>query len=86
MHVEGHPIEILAIDKAVRTDPGRQGEPVALFTFRPQPERCVDTWVLLITPEQCLRIVDTMREFLDDPESWLHLTRKQQEELRSKCL
>ena len=85
MHVEGHPIEILAMEKARCADPGpTDGDPLCLLTFRPHPDKCRDTWVLMITPEQCVRIRDTMDSFLNDPESWLHLTEARQQEIRAQ--
>jgi hypothetical protein len=86
MHVAGYLIEILAIDRARCTDPGNEGAPLCLFTFRPQPDRCLDTWVLMLTPEQCLRIADTLQGFLNDPNSWLYMPQEDQNEMRTKCL
>ena len=80
MNVDGHPIEILSLDKAHCADPGREGEPLCLFTFR--PEKCLENWVLMITPEQCVRIRDALDDFLNDRDSWLYLPRKRQKELR----
>jgi hypothetical protein len=82
MHIEGHTIEILSLDRARCTDPGSEGTPLCLFSFRPQPDKCLDTWVLMLTPEQCLRIADTLYGFLNAPESWLYVPPEQQRELR----
>ena len=81
MHVEGHPVEILALERARCTDPGpTNGNPICLLTFR--PHRTMDRWVLMLTPEQCVRIRDTLNEFLNDPDSWLHLPKEKQREMR----
>ena len=84
MNVEGHPIEILSIDTARSADPATEGDPLCLFTFRPHPQRnCMDTWVLLLTLEQSLRIHDAIAKFMDDPDSWLYLTEEQREEMKT---
>ncbi len=82
MQVEGHPIEILAIQRARSADPETQGQPRCLFTFRPEDN--LANWVLMLTPEQCLRIRDTLDEFLNDQESWLYVPKAQQREMRTR--
>jgi hypothetical protein len=41
----------------------------------------MDHWVLTITPEQCVRIRDTLNEFLNDRDSWLYLSKSQQRDI-----
>ena len=82
MQVEGYPIEILAIERARSSDPESQGQPRCLFTFR--PEGNLEHWVLMLTPEQCVRLRDTMNEFLNDRDSWLYVPKAQQQEMRTK--
>ena len=80
MQVEGHPIEILAIERACPADPETQGQPLCLFTFR--PEGNLESYVLMLTPEQCVRVRDTLDEFLNDPDSWLHLPVESNREMK----
>jgi hypothetical protein len=80
MNIDGHPVEILALAKAHCADPGREGEPLCLFTFR--PESNMDRWVLMLTREQCVRIRDTLDDFLNDRESWLYVPKRRQREMR----
>jgi hypothetical protein len=85
MQIEGHRLEILAIEAAHCADSGpTNGDPLCLFTFRPTPKDR-GNWVLMWTPEQCLRIRDTLDEFLNDPESALFLPLEKQEEIRAWC-
>jgi hypothetical protein len=80
MVIEGHPVEILAIERARRTDQGDEQPPVCLFTFR--PDKVMDSWVLMLTPEQCVRLRDTLNEFLNDKESWLYVSKARQRKLK----
>ena len=70
----GHPVEILALEKGRSMD-----RPMALVTMRLHPERgrleCV---MLMFTKEQCLRLRDTLDDFLCDPDSWLFVPPEQQ--------
>lgn len=82
MRIDGHPIEILSIDRAHRTDCGDERPPVCLLTFRIQPDKSLESWVLMITPQQCVRLRDTLNAFLNDEESWLYLPKARQQELK----
>ena len=84
MNVEGHPVEILALEVALLLDPGAtNGNPLCLFSFRPQPDKCLHNWVLMLTREQCVRIRDTLNEFMNDKECWLFVSKVRQREMRS---
>lgn len=82
MQVEGHLIEILAIERARSADPGTEGHPLCLFTFRPKGN--LGNWVLMLTSDQCVRFRDTLDDFLNDQESWLFLSEAQQQEMREQ--
>jgi len=83
MHVDGHRLEILAIETAQCADPGpTNDDPLCLFTFRPTPKDR-GNWVLMWTPEQCVRIRDTLDKLLNDLESALFLPLEKQEEIRT---
>lgn len=73
----GHPIEILAFTRGQS-----EGKPVALFEFRPHPEESREKVGIMLTQEQCLRLRDTMNEFLNDRDSWLYLPRAKQKGMR----
>ena len=60
-NVPTFPVEILALERS--TD---QGRPICLFTYRLHPEVCVNRWMIMLTPEQCIRIRDTLDGFLND--------------------
>ena len=75
----GHPIEILAFTRG-RSD---SNEPVALLQFRVHPEEGGrEVLGLMLTREQCVRVRDTMNEFLNDRDSWLYLPRSAQRQLK----
>ena len=74
----GHPIEMVAFTRG-RSD---FNEPVALFQFRPHPEESREVLGLMLTQEQCVRIRDTMNDFLNDKESWLYLSRTDQKAMK----
>lgn len=72
--VYSHPVEICALER------GRhQGRPVALVTFRPDPEECLDRATIMLTQEQVVRMRDTLDRFLNDKESWLYMPLEEQE-------
>jgi len=73
----GHPIEILALTRGQS-----EGKPVALFEFRPHPEECRDVVGLMLSQEQCVRLRDTMNDFLNDRESWLFMPKAQQKAIK----
>lgn len=77
----GHPVEILAIGKGRCTEPGRyEGIPMALLTLRLHPEEdSREVLSLMFSPEQCVRLRDTMDQFLCDPASWLHVAWEEQQ-------
>ena len=83
MNIEGHPIEILALETANCADPGpTNGDPLCLFTFRQKPNKGPSPWVLMLTPEQCVRIRDTLDNlFLNDPEWVIYVPSEKQEEI-----
>ena len=74
----GHPIEIISFTRG-RSD---LNEPVALLQFRPHPDERRDVLGLMLTQEQCVRIRDTMNEFLNDRDSWLYLSRTAQKAMK----
>jgi hypothetical protein len=69
----GHPIEILAFTRG-QSD----GLPVALVELRVHPEENTEIVGLMLSQQQCVRIRDTMNEFLNDKESWLYLPKAKQ--------
>jgi hypothetical protein len=75
--VPAFPVEILALERG--TD---QGKPICLFTYRLHPEICVNRWMIMLTPEQCIRIRDTLDGFLNDQDSWLYTPKAKQREMR----
>jgi hypothetical protein len=85
MRLEGHPIEILSIERAKSADEATKGNPVCVFTFRDHPEKGgLERHVLMITQDQCVRIRDSMDDFLNDHDSWLYVPKAQQQEMRMK--
>jgi hypothetical protein len=77
------PVEILALEPGCCSDPGPdQGKAMCLFSLRVHPEFCVNRWVLMFTPEQCVRIRDSLTQLLNDPESRLYTPRAKQRALR----
>lgn len=73
----GHPIEICGFTRGQS-----EGKPVALFEFRPHPEESRNIVGLMLTQEQCVRIRDTMNEFLNDKDSWLYLPKAKQKAMK----
>jgi hypothetical protein len=73
----GHPIEIMAFTRGQS-----EGNPVALFEFRPHPEESRGVVGLMLTQEQCIRIRDTMNEFLNRRDSWLYLSKAAQRAMK----
>jgi hypothetical protein len=75
--VYGHPVEIISIV------PGRSlGIPMALVTVRLHPDQNVSSTLLLFNREQCVRLRDSLDEFLNDEASWLYIPIEEQEALR----
>lgn len=73
----GHPVEILSIIR------GKSLEvPMALVLLRPHPTKTTEEIMLMFDREQCVRLRDTLNEFLNDRESWLYMPRRKQEALR----
>jgi hypothetical protein len=85
--VFAHPIEILALSKGRCNVPGPGtvlGQPLFLFTFRPDPVECLDPATILMTQEQCVRMRNTLNAFLNDSESWLFMTPEGQRQLAAE--
>jgi len=79
----GHLLEILSIERARCTLEGPlNGTPMALFTVRPDPDEKLEAAILMLTPEQCVRIRDTLDGFLNDRQSWLFMPKSKQKEMR----
>ena len=75
----GHPIEILAFTRG-RAD---NGELVALFQFRVHPEDGGrEVLGLMLSQEQCVRVRDTLNDFLNKKDSWLYLSRSAQKAMK----
>lgn len=75
--MHGHPVEIISLF------PGRSlGEPMALLTIRLHPEQNLCPALLLFDREQCVRLRDSLDQFLSDEGSWLYIPVEEQEALR----
>ena len=78
----GHPVEILALERCRCTQEGPMfDKPMCVLCLRPDPEVNLAEAILMFTPEQCVRIRDTLNEFLNDKTSWLYLPKAVQKEL-----
>lgn len=71
----GHIVEILSLD---RGESG--GVPVAMLLVRSETER--NPILLLFDQQQCVRVRDSLDDFLNDPNSWLHMSAEDQEAQR----
>ncbi len=69
----GYPVEILSMGTGESLD-----VPVAMITLRPNPDTCLESLPILFTQQQCVRLRDTLDNFLCNPESWFHLSFDQQ--------
>ena len=76
-HAPAFPVEILALERGTE-----QGKPICLVTFRLHPEICVNRWMIMLTPEQCVRIRDTLDQFLSNRKSRLYTPKAKQREMR----
>ena len=72
----GHPVEILCWEGGKS-----RGRPMAVLVLRPHPEDEIvqEPVSLLFTQEQCMRLRNSLHEFLCRKDSWLYLPRKDQE-------
>jgi hypothetical protein len=81
--VLGHLLEILALERARLTMEGPQnGQPVCILTLRPDPETNLAPAILMLNQEQCVRLRDTLNDFLNQKDSWLYLSKAKQQKLR----
>ena len=75
--VYGHPVEIVSIV------PGRSLRfPMALLTVRLHPDQNLSATLLMFNIEQCVRLRDSLDEFLLDEASWLYIPIEEQQALR----
>jgi hypothetical protein len=75
--MDGHCVEILSFESGQSL-----GRPMALVTLRPHSDFSEGLVAILFNQEQCLRLVDTLGGFLNDPESPLFM----QWEKQLKCV
>ena len=81
----GHPVEILSLYRARCAQKGPNFDmPVCVLNLRPDPDENIAEAVLMFTQEQCVRIRDTLNDFLNDRTSWLYLPKSRQRQLRSQ--
>lgn len=73
----GHPVEIVSFTRGQS-----EGQPVALFEFRVHPEENTEIVGLMLTQVQCVRLRDTMNEFLNRRDSWLYLSKAAQKAMK----
>jgi hypothetical protein len=75
--VYGHPVEIISII------PGRSlGIPMALVTVRLHPQLNLSPTLFMFNIEQCVRMRDSLDQFLNDEASWLYIPAEEQQALK----
>jgi hypothetical protein len=75
--VYGHPVEIISFV------PGKSlGIPMALLTIRLHPEQNLSLDLLMFNREQCVRMRDSLDDFLNDKDSWIYISHEEQKALR----
>ena len=79
----GHDVEILSIVPGVSG-----GKPVVIIQMRPNPEeqaeKGYDSFLLMFSSEQAVRLRDTLNQLLNKPEFWTHMPIQEQHKLRMR--